>query len=592
MRRTLRKIFSAGLLLAASLIGINSLAAAPTSEQTEALTPGTRQPNILVLMAEDLSARVGAFGDPIARTPNLDALAAGGVRFPNTFTTAGVCAPSRAAFITGVHQISLGAMHMRTSTSPVARYLAVPAPEVKAFPELLRGAGYLTFTDRKLDYQFSGVFAGSGPETIWDHEEPALALDQHWPEFLAERPDGQPFFGHINFLVTHESATFLPEHTSSEGGRRVASRIAAARAQLPNRTDPEQVTVPPYYPDEAEVRAHIADHYDNVQLMDAQVGGILRMLAEQGEMDNTIIVWTTDHGDALPRAKRELFDSGLKVPLIVRWPAALQPGHLAPGSSDDRLISFVDLAPTLLAFAGLEPQAFHQGRNQLAADAEQRRFIYASRDRMDEQRDRVRAVRDQRFKYLRYFDPGSVGAFHLAYRDQGRIMQSLWRRQEAGTLSPAAAQWFEPRPPEALYDLSSDPWELDNLADDPEHLAALTRMRMAYAQWRLRIADLADEDEAVLAERFWPGGEQPVTPAPQIVARGDGRLTVTAGDGASIEINSGDGWRLYDGGALVAPDPDAVLRTRAVRYGHALSAETVYPTASGAGASEPDTGGR
>ena len=590
---------SATLLIAVTLLVSYPVAAMtgeatasePISEQEPEKEPD-RRPNILLLMAEDLSARVGAFGDPLARTPNLDRLAASGVRFPNTFTAAGVCAPSRAAFITGVHQISLGAMHMRTSTSPVARYLAVPPPEVKAFPELLRGAGYFTFTDRKLDYQFSGIFAGSGPETIWDVEEPALRLDQGLPEFLANRPEGQPFFGLINFLITHESATFLPEHTNSDGGRRVASQAAAARSNLAVRTDPATVAVPPYYPDEPAVRSHIADHYDNVQLMDAQVGGILRTLAEQGELEHTIILWTTDHGDALPRAKRELFDSGIRVPLLVHWPEQLHPAHFEPGGSDGRLISFVDLAPTLLVLAGLDPEPFHQGRDQLGEGAIPRRYIYASRDRMDEQRDRVRAVRDRQFKYLRYFDPESAGAYPLTYRDQGRIMQSLWRHHAAGTLSPAAALWFEPRPAEALYDLNADPWEINNLADDPDYLETLTRMRMAYAEWRLKIPDLADEDEAVIAERFWPGGEQPVTENPVVVEQANGALRVRGTPGASIEINTGSGWHIYDGAPIPAPHEAASVRARAVRYGYALSDEVVYPAASGADSLEAGAGAK
>ncbi len=567
-------------------LSVALLVTLPAGAQTK--QDRTGPPNILVLMAEDLSAHVGAFGDPLARTPNLDSLAASGVRFPNTFTTAGVCAPSRAAFITGVHQISLGAMHMRTSTSPVARYLAVPPAEVKAFPELLRSAGYLTFTDRKIDYQFSGVYAGSGPETIWDEEVPNLRLDQAWPSFLADRPVGQPFFGQINFLVTHESATFLPEDTHSAGSRRVAELRAAERAGLAERTDPAQVIVPPYYPDDPAVRAHIADHYDNVQLMDAQVGGIIRMLEAQGELENTLIVWTTDHGDALPRAKRELFDAGIRVPMIVRWPANRQPPHFEPGSRDDRLISFVDLAPTLLAFAGLPPSPFHQGQDRLSEAAQQRRYVYASRDRMDEQRDRVRAVRDHRFKYLHYYDPGSPGAVHLAYRDQGRIMQRLWHHHESGTLSPAAMQWFAPRPTEVLYDLDADPWELTNLADDPDYLPALTRMRMAYARWRLNIPDLADEDEAAMAERFWPAEQQPRTPAPVVIEQNDGRLLAqpgggengeTGGEGASIEVNTGAGWRIYTGEPLPSPGDRETIRLRAVRYGYALSEEVVYPSA-------------
>jgi hypothetical protein len=264
--------------------------------------------------------------------------------------------------------------------------------------------------------------------------------------------------------------------------------------------------------------------------------------------------------------------------MIVRWPEALAPDHLSPGSLDPRLISFIDLAPTLLTMAGLETEPYHQGRDRLGADAEMRRYVYASRDRMDEQRDRVRAVRDDRFKYLRFFDPGTPGAVHLAYRDQGRIMQSLWRHQAAGTLDADQRQWFDPRPEEALYDLDADPWELNNLAGDPTFLPVLTRMRMAYAEWRLRTPDLADIPEAELAEDFWPGGQQPVTPSPEFERLDDGRLAVRAMPGAAIEVDAGQGWRPYSGPIPTGAGGEPV-RARAVRYGQALSAEVVFDTA-------------
>ncbi|MGE3463375.1 MAG: sulfatase [Pseudomonadales bacterium] len=539
---------------------------------------GTGQPNILVLMAEDMSDHVGAFGDPLARTPHLDALAATGVRFPNTFTTAGVCAPSRAAFITGVHQISLGAQHMRTSTSPVATYLAVPPPEVKAFPELLRRAGYYTFTDRKLDYQFSGIGAGTGPESIWDSEG---ELDP-----LSTLPDDRPFFGLINFFITHESATFTPEAVAGTPGETMARRASAARSKIPDRTDPNAVSVPPYYPDTKAVRAHIAVVYDNIRLMDAEVGRILKRLDELGRAEDTIVIWTTDHGDPLPRAKRELFDSGIRVPLIIRWPQSLQPAGLEPGSLDERLVSFVDLAPIILGMAGAPAPDFLQGADLLAEAVPPRRYVYASRDRMDEQTDRVRAVRDARYKYLRYFDPGTPGAVHLAYRDQGRIMQALWRGHDAGTLSAEQRLWFEPRPEEALYDLASDPYELVNLAADPTRLETLTRMRSAYAAWRIRVPDLGEVAESELAARFWPEGVQPVTPVPVFSRLADGRLEVTAADNASIEVRMGDGaWRLYTTPLEPGNEP---VTARAVRYGYALSAEVSLPEVSPPEASAPE----
>jgi N-sulfoglucosamine sulfohydrolase len=525
---------------------------------------GQERPNILVLMAEDLSARVGAFGDPVARTPNLDRLAAVGVRFPNTFTTAGVCAPSRAAFITGVHQITLGAQHMRTSDANVASYLAVPPAEMKAFPELLRRAGYFTFTTRKLDYQFSGVPPGSGPPTIWDTEA--------YPDVLPELPPDKPFFGLINFLNTHESQSFLPESTTTEFGRAGAERALAARSGLARRTPRDSVVVPPYYPDTPEVRAHIADHYDNVQLMDAQVGQVLARLESLGRLDQTIIIWTTDHGDPFPRAKRELFDSGIRVPMIIRWPPARRPANVEAGAVDNRLVSFVDLAPIILALAGERPPDYLHGRNLLDPGVAPRRYVYASRDRMDEQPDRVRAVRDARFKYLRYFRPGTPGAVHIAYRDQGRIMQALWSSRAAGILTSVQSAWFEPRPTEALYDLETDPHETVNLAGDPEQLAVLSRFRSAYGAWRLRVPDTSDRPEAEMAAEFWPGGRQPVTEPPTIQRDEQNRVTLTAGPGASIEYRLNDGrWRLYTGPLATATQD--VITARAVRYGYAVSAE-------------------
>ena len=214
----------------------------------------TSRPNILLLMAEDMSGRVGAFGDEVAVTPSLDRLAAEGVRYPNTFTAAGVCAPSRAAHITGMHQISFGSQHMRTSSGPLGSYKAVPPPEVKAYPELLRGAGYYTWTGSKLDYQFSHPLAGSGPFTIWDDE----GGDGHW----RNREPGQPFYGLVNFNITHESGVFTPLGNWPHSFMHLVMQVMRAYT-LPSVEEnepvrPGQVLVPPYYPDTPTVRADMA----------------------------------------------------------------------------------------------------------------------------------------------------------------------------------------------------------------------------------------------------------------------------------------------------------------------------------------------
>jgi arylsulfatase A-like enzyme len=513
------------------------------------------RPNILILMAEDLSSRIGAFGDPVARTPNIDRLAASGVRFPNTFTTAGVCAPSRAAHITGMHQASIGAQHMRSSSRPEGGYLAVPPPQVKAYPELLRRAGYYTLTNGKLDYQFSTYGAGSGPFTIWDYE----GSEPDWNR----RADGQAFFALINFGMTHESRMFQQnvEKQQAQGWRQV--------------TDPASVTVPPYYPDTPVIRRDIAQLYDNIHEMDRQVGQWLARLESDGLVDDTIVIWTTDHGDGLPRAKREIYDSGIRVPLVVHWPERWRPLRAEPGGRDERLLSFIDFAPSALRWAGVEAPDWMQGVPVLADPAARREFVFASKDRLDEMLFHERAVRDARFKYIVNYRPGEPGGKTLRYREQLATMQELHAWHDSGRMSAQQAFWFEPRPLEEFYDLALDPHEVNNLAADPAYAAELERLRNALADWQDRVPDLSSEPEAAMAERFWPDGEQPVTGAPALtVEEGWIRIASTT-PGASIGYRiGGEGrWLLYTG-PFEAPEGESV-EAKAVRYGWRESAVTV-----------------
>jgi arylsulfatase A-like enzyme len=513
-----------------------------------------QHPNILILMAEDMSPRVGAFGDPVARTPNIDRLASSGIRFPNAFTTAGVCAPSRAAHITGMHQASIGAQHMRSSSRPEGAYLAVPPPEVKAYPELLRRAGYYTLTNGKLDYQFSTYGAGSGPFTIWDYE----GNDPDWNR----RAEGQPFFALINFGMTHESRMFPKNVTQqrAQGWRQV--------------TDPVQVSVPPYYPDTPAIRNDIAQLYDNIHEMDRQVGEWLRRLEEDGLAEDTIVMWTTDHGDGLPRAKREIYDSGIRVPLVLRLPGRWQPPGLVAGTIDERLLSFVDFAPSVLRWAGVEPPAYLHGIPVLADSGISRTFVFAAKDRLDEMLFHERAVRDRRYKYIVNHRVGEPGGKSLHYREQLSTMQELHAWFDSGRMSAQQAFWFQPRPHEELYDLSADPHEVNNLAANPDYSIELERLRAALADWQSRVPDGSNEPEAEMAERFWPGGTQPVTAAPVISVQ-DGRIHIDcATTGASIGFRlGGDGsWKLYLA-PFEAPSGDTI-EARAVRYGWQESVTT------------------
>lgn len=518
------------------------------------------RPNILVLMAEDMSGRVSAFGDEVAVTPHLEQLAREGIRYPNTFTTAGVCAPSRAAHITGMHQVSIGGQHMRTSNSPLGSYKSVPPPEVKAYPELLRAAGYYTWTDAKLDYQFSHARAGSGPFTIWDDE----GSDGHW----RSRAAGQPFYGLVNFLVTHESGVFAPlghwPHSFQHLVVQVLRAITLPSVAENSPVRPDQVQVPPYYPDTPIVRADIARHYNNIAAMDRQVGEILAALEADGLADSTIVIWTTDHGDGLPRGKRDLFDSGIRVPMIIRWPEAYRPEGVTAGSVDERLVSFIDLAPTLLRLAGVDRPVYLQGRDFILG--EPRHYIYAARDRVDEVNDRQRAVRDERFKYIRSWHPDQPGGHHLAFRDNMDMMIELWELLEAGELNQAQRQWFEAPGEERLFDLRNDPHELINLAGDARYQVELGRLRGALATWRSRIDDSGEESEAQLIARFQPSGTIPLTETPELEFY-DGRMRISSDtNGASIAYRTeGTRWQLYNQPIVIRSG--TVVQAKAIRYG-------------------------
>ena len=552
-------------------------------------------PNILLLVAEDLGPRIGSYGDTVAHTPNLDELARRGARFSQVFTTAGVCAPSRAALITGQHQISFGAQNMRTSTGPLGPYLALPPKELRAFPEILRGNGYFTFTDRKLDYQFSGINNGSGPFTIWDAQGdlgdfPNNVQAAPW----RKRKNGQPFFALINFLETHESGVMRPtgkpysqSHANTQKFRHGLQLVPAST------TDPKQIQLPPYYPDLAEIRQDIARHYDNIHAMDSKVGAILTALEKDNLADSTIIIWTTDHGDGLPRAKREVLDTGIHVPMIIYVPEKLAKQHLAVLNKltqtktsarhrelTGQLISFVDLAPTILGLAGISPPDYLHGRNFLhnankgSPKYTKRQYIYASRDRIDEVIDKQRAIRSHRYKYIRSDYPQVPGGHPLAYRDN-LDMTRAWRSAfVSGTLPPHQNAWFLPTGRKQLYDLKEDPYELNNLAQAPQLAHIVRSMDKALNEFIDKVGDTGREPENKMRDRFLLAGEIPKTPPAQITWI-NGKAVITSPIGASVgyriisespaEANSAtkaQSWELYR-----QPIDANTIEAKSVRYG-------------------------
>jgi arylsulfatase A-like enzyme len=532
-----------------------------------AAQPASR-PNIVWISNEDMSPHLGAYGDALARTPMLDRLAKESIRYTRAFTTAPVCAPSRAAIITGMYQNAIGAQHMRTTEDRVPElpgpYLAVPPFYVKGFPEYLRAAGYYTSNRSKTDYQFGEPF------TIWDD----LGAEAHWRRRADPK---QPFFSVFNLMVTHESQIFPS---------------SPARKGKPLVTDVERISVPPYYPDTPAVRLELARMYDNIADMDRQVGEILAELEADGLADNTIVFYWSDHGDGVPRSKRSLYDSGLRVPLMIRWPKA---SAAIAGSVNDDLVSMIDLAPTVLALAGVDVPAHMQGRILVGPKAVgPPAFVFGARDRMDIEYDMMRSARDQQFLYIRNFAPELPYAGHIIYRNQSAIMQEWFRLQAERALSGSAALWMRThRPAEELYDTARDPHQIRNLSEEPAHQETLKRMRRAVNEWMTRIDDQGLINEPDMIQRMWPGGVQPETAQPYILLRrsldapsrqpsmaikGPTEVVIyVPTQGASIGYTTEEGpsakWRLYTGPILV--DRPTRLRAKAIRYGYKESAETL-----------------
>lgn len=507
------------------------------------------RPNILCLVTEDISPLLGSYGDPAAYTPNLDKLAEEGIRFTRVFSVAGVCAPSRAALITGMYPTSFGANNMRTNRRDLPElkgcppYEATPGPEVKCYTEFMRASGYYTTNNEKEDYQFRA------PETAWDES----SRSAHW----RDRPAGMPFFSIFNFMRSHESQIWgwLDE---------------------PKAVKPEEVPVPPIYPDNEVVRKDLATLYTNISIMDREVGEVIAQLEEDGLLDSTIIIFYSDHGGPMPRGKREILDSGLKVPMIIRLPG----GRLA-GTVNDELISFVDIPATILSLAGVEIPEYMQGQAFMGdQEAEPREYIFAARDRMDGQTDCRRAVRDKQFKYIRNYMP-EVGAYQpIQFRLNIPTMNELLRMKDEGILNEEQMYWFRTsKELEELYDVEKDPWELRNLAGDPEYQGVMERMRKVHLDWMEEIGDPGPIPEKELVESMWPGMEQPVTEDP-VIRISEGEVSIEcATPGASIAYQvNGKGYTtdhsfLYTGPFLVREGDE--VSARAFRIGFRPSGKVV-----------------
>jgi arylsulfatase A-like enzyme len=501
-----------------SLFSIIGLFARPNQPKNQ-----VKKPNIVWIVCEDMSPHLGSYGEKVAKTPVLDQLAKEAVRYTQVYSTAGVCAPSRCALITGNYQTAIGGHNMRTlGISANAKddypeglkpYSAVIPAGVKCFSEYLRMAGYYCTNNAKQDYQFEA------PVTAWDES----SKKAHW----RKRPSkSQPFFSVFNIETTHESQVW-------------------AREKQPLLVDPKDVLVPPYYPDDSVSRKTIARFLSNVMVMDQQVGEIIKQLKDDGLYEESIIFFYSDHGDGMPFVKRELSQRGLKVPLLIKSP------HLPKGTVDDQLISFVDFAPTVLSLAGIPIPKNIQGQPFVGAQKSKtkRTYIYAARDRMDARYDRVRAVSDGRFKYIRNYMPEKSYYQDIKYRLQNPLMTHILALKDAGKLNETQLSWFRPtKPLEELFDTQNDPHEFINLAANPSYKRKLEELRQKHVDWINRYGDLGAIPELDLLKQWWKGEANPPSTDKAKVSLVAGKVQLsclTPGASIGFRKNAKDTWMVY-----------------------------------------------
>ncbi len=489
--------------LKASGVAVGTVALSRLARGAES-TEQAERPNVLWLSTEDISPDLGCYGDDYAVTPNVDALAAQGIRYDLCFAHMGVCAPARSGIITGMYPTSIGTNHMRCR--------GVPPRAVKCFTEYLRAAGYYCSNHSKTDYQFGP------PDTAW--------TVQGGGQWWRARKDGQPFFTVINYGGTHESR-------------------ARSKPSDKFKHDPAKATLPPYYPDTPAVRRDWAKYYDNITRMDGWVAGVLEQLEAEGLAEDTIVWFWGDHGRGLPRGKRWIYDSGSHVPLIIRvpkkWRKLVRPDNpdaTKPGSVSDDLVLFTDFGPTMLSLCGVPVPDYIQGQPFLGPQrTEPREYIYGARDRVDESIDTIRCVRDKRFKYIRNFQPHLPRSLDVAYMNRMPTMQDMRRLFAEGKLEGPQLQYFrQPKAIEELYDTEADPHEVNNLADDPKHQATLARLRKELFAWMERVGDFGMLPEPEFDALKRPGDHYERTAAPGIKPTEGGKAVKLscATPGASI----------------------------------------------------------
>ncbi|WP_411032193.1 sulfatase [Spongiimicrobium sp. 3-5] len=503
-------------------------------------------PNIIWLVAEDQSPHFfPMYGDSTIALPNLATLSKDGVVFNNAYAPVPVCAPTRSAIITGMYPTSLGTHNMRTYNAystenqpeiNIPSYSPIVPQATVMFTQLLRAKGYYCSNNPKEDYNFQKL------ETAWD-ESGELA---HW----RKRKAGQPFFSVFNFNVCHESGIW----------RQGAESLFV---------DPKTIPVPPIFPDDSIVRHDLAVNYSNLKRMDDQVGIIIDQLKEDGLYENSIIFFYADHGGPFPRYKRALYETGTKVPMIIKFAS-----NKKTEDFNDDLVNFIDLAPTVLSLSGIKPPSSMQGKALFGAfsDKNKRNYLFTTSDRFDGTVDRLRAVRSRNYKYIKNFNIDQTNALPVKYREQMPMMPRLRKLFGQGLLNEAQAKWFSvPKPEEELYDLRVDPYELINLADQEAVKDTLGHLREVLKDWIHTTKDLGQFPEKELMDKWLVDGKQPKLNSPVVEKTKKGVVITHGISDASIlwRIDKDTVWRVYTD----AISEKGNLWAKAVRIGYQESEE-------------------
>ena len=530
--------------------------------QTTEGQSSSKQPiNIIWISVEDMGPILGAYGNKIVNTPNINRLAQEGIKYTNAYATVGVCAPSRFSIITGMYPARLGAHNMRTGdhnnfkwpediklrqnkgitdrlNKNIPDYEVVTPNYVKPFSEYLRAEGYYCVNDDKCDYQFNAPF------TAWD--------DVYGGGSYKNAPVGTPFFYVKNYYTTHESRIWM-------------------RKNKPMTVSPQEVLVPDYYPDIPIVRNDIARKYSNIEALDKEIGLLLKQLESDKVLNSSVIFFWSDHGGNLLRQKRAVGDSGLHVPLIIRYPD----GYRA-GETENRLVSLMDLGPTVMSLIGIKPPSYMDGKAFAGAYEESpRKFIYGTADRFDESTDMQRSVLDGRFVYIKNFIPELPLIYRNKYREQIPMNKYLIELDSLNALSGDDAYIFmKSKPIEELYDLKNDPYEVNNLALDINYKDKLEELRKKLSDWQLDIKDKGFIPESEIIRSFWPNMKQPKTDD-VIIYNDAGNISLRCQTkGASIGYQLGENfgtkhWQLYKKPFQIKPKEK--IRARAIRIGYKAS---------------------